>query len=46
MLTTPAAPIVLVQKRYVAALSRALRRLTEVGIMLPRIRCGIYSDKR
>ncbi|HAU5678226.1 carbamoyltransferase HypF [Citrobacter europaeus] len=36
LLTTPAAPIVLVQKRYVAALSEGIAPgLTEVGVMLP-----------
>ncbi|CAB5537165.1 Carbamoyltransferase hypF [Citrobacter youngae] len=36
LLTTPAAPIVLMQKRYVAALSEGIAPgLTEVGVMLP-----------
>ena len=36
LLTTPSAPIVLVQKRYVAALSEGIAPgLTEVGVMLP-----------
>ena len=36
LLTTPAAPIVLVPKRYVAALSEGIAPgLTEVGVMLP-----------
>lgn len=36
LLTTPAAPIVLVQKRYIAALSEGIAPgLTEVGVMLP-----------
>jgi hydrogenase maturation protein HypF len=47
LLTTPAAPIVLVQKRYVAALSEGIAPgLTEVGVMLPRIHCSICSYKR